>query len=453
MAIVKVYAVRNKLHRAINYAANEEKTSLERLIGYAANPDKTEQRIFESVLNCNSVETAFDEMVATKRKYSKEDKVLAYHYIQSFSPGELTPELAHSIGVQFAKECFGDRFEVVIGTHLDRKHLHNHIVVNSVSFLDGGKFRSTPKSYYNVIRKISDRLCIENELSVIDNPIHKGMHYAEWKSSNDGKPTIRSQVREELDEIIKSSYTMQIFWKELERRGYTVHRKGNNIKYTSIIPPFGKRPIRIDKLGNEYTEKAIQERIIAERNGIRTMSPSQQKKVYKYNGNLKKVPRKKLKGFQALYFHYLYLFKKIRKKQTPQRVSFFMRDEIIKFERYQKQFKFLHIHGIENAEQLQKYQTVQEQRIEDLTVNRKKLYTERDKTNEQAEIIQQISKINDTIKMCRADVRMCKAIFSDANRVKEKYNQAQKLQTQAMKHEKQSRTKEVVDNELKWRSR
>ena len=122
------------------------------------------------------------------------------------------------------------------------------------------------------------------------------------------------------------------------------------------------------------------------------MSPSQQKKVYKYNGNLKKVPRKKLKGFQALYFHYLYLFKKIRKKQTPQRVSFFMRDEIIKFERYQKQFKFLHIHGIENAEQLQKYQTVQEQRIEDLTGNRKKLYTERDKTNEQAEIIHQFLK-------------------------------------------------------------
>ena len=154
-----------------------------------------------------------------------------------------------------------------------------------------------------------------------------------------------------------------------------------------------------------------------------------------------------------MYFHYLYLFKKIRKKQTPQRVSFFMRDEIIKFERYQKQFKFLHIHGIENAEQLQKYQTVQEQRIEDLTGNRKKLYTERDKTNEQAEITQQISKINDTLKICRADVRMCKAIFADANRVKEKYNQAQKLQTQAMKHEKQSRTKEVVDNELKWRSR
>ena len=100
-------------------------------------------------------------MVATKKKYSKEGKVLAYHYIESFKPGEVTPELAHKIGVEFAQECFGDRFEVVIGTHLDRHHLHNHIVVNSVSFVDGGKLRSTPKSYYNEIRKVSERLCRE----------------------------------------------------------------------------------------------------------------------------------------------------------------------------------------------------------------------------------------------------------------------------------------------------
>lgn len=445
MAITKVYAVRNKLHRAVSYAANEEKTSLERLIGYAVNPDKTEQSLFESVVNCTTVETAFDEMTATKRKYGKEDKVLAYHYIQAFKPGEVTPELAHSIGVQFAKECFGDRFEVVIGTHLDRQHLHNHIVINSVSFVDGGKFRSTPQSYYNVIRKISDRLCRENELSVIDNPKHKGMHYAEWKALNEGKPTIRGQVREELDEIIKSSYTMQIFWKELKERGYVIHRKGENIKYTSIIPPFGKRPIRLDKLGAEYTEVAIQERITAERNGIRTMPPSQRRRIYRYNGNLKTVPRKKLKGFQALYFHYLYLFKKIRKKQTPQRVSFFMRDEIIRFERYQKQFKFLYSHNIETAEQLQAYQSEQEQHIENLTKTRQNLYNERNYTDEQEKISQQISKINDALKVCRADVRMCKAILTDADRIKEKYHKAQELQTQAVK--------EVKDNELKRRSR
>ena len=125
-------------------------------------------------INCSSVETAYKEMMATKKKYGKEDKVLAYHYIESFKPGEVTPELAHKIGVEFAQECFGDRFEVVIGTHLDRHHIHNHIVVNSVSFVDGGKFRSTPKSYYNEIRKVSDRLCREYGLSVIDDPQHRG---------------------------------------------------------------------------------------------------------------------------------------------------------------------------------------------------------------------------------------------------------------------------------------
>lgn len=190
------------------------------------------------------------------------------------------------------------------------------------------------------------------------------------------------------------------------------------------------------------------ERITAERNGIRTMPPSQRKKIYKYNGNLKTVPRKKLKGFQALYFHYLYLFKKIRKKQTPQKVSFFMRDEIIKFERYQKQFKFLYNNGIETVEQLQTYKAMQEQQIDNLTETRQNLYNERNNTDEQGEISQQISEINGTLKVCRADVRMCKAILTDADCIKEKYHTAQELQTQTI--EKQ---KEVAENEHKRRSR
>ena len=449
MAVVKVYAVRSKLKRAVEYAANEDKTSLDNIIEYAANPDKTEQRLFETAINCSSVETAYREMVATKKKYGKEDKVLAYHYIESFKPGEVTPELAHKIGVEFAQECFGDRFEVVIGTHLDRHHLHNHIVVNSVSFVDGGKLRSTPKSYYNEIRKVSDRLCREYGLSVIDDPQHKGMHYAEWKAVNDGKPTIRGQVREELDEIIKASATMQIFWRELKRRGYVVHRRGENIKYTSIIPPFGKRPVRLDKLGAEYSEEAIRQRIIAQQNGIHIMQPSQIRKTYKVRGNIHKAPRKKLKGFQALYFHYLYLFKKIRKRRTPQRVSFFIRDELIKMERYQKQFRFLYDNNIETAEQLEQYQSKQEARINELVEQRKNLYKERNSEDEQGkeEITKQVAVINGILKECRSDVRMCKAIFADAEKLKEKYQQAQALQKEAIKET------EVSKHEYKRRSR
>lgn len=449
MAIVKVYAVRNKLKRLVDYAANEEKTSLDKIISYAANPDKTEQRLFETAINCSSVENAYKEMAATKKKYGKEGKVLAYHYIESFKPGEVTPELAHKIGVEFARECFGDRFEVVVGTHLDRHHIHNHIVVNSVSFVDGGKFRSTPKSYYNEIRKVSDRLCREYGLSVIDDPQHKGMHYAEWKAVNDGKPTIRGQVREELDEIIKASATMQIFWRELKRRGYVVHRRGETIKYTSIIPPFGKRPVRLDKLGADYSEEAIRQRIIAQQNDIYIMQPSQLKKVYKVKGNISTAPRKKLKGFQALYFHYLYLFKKIRKCRTPQRVSFFMRDELIKMERYQKQFRFLYDNNIETAEQLEQYQLKQEVRINDLVEQRKNLYKERNSEDEQGkeEITRQVTVINGILKECRSNVRMCKAIFADTEKLKEKYRQAQALQKEAIKET------EVSKHEYKRRSR
>lgn len=449
MAITKVYAVRNQLKRAVEYAANDEKTSLDNIIEYVANPDKTEQRLFESAINCASVETAYDEMTATKKKFSKEDKVLAYHYIQSFKPGEVTPELAHRIGVEFAEECFGDRFEVVIGTHLDKGHLHNHIVVNSVSFADGGKLRSTPESYYNIIRKTSDRLCKENELSVIENPKYKGLHYAEWKAQKEGKPTIRGQMRAELDDIITHSYTMKEFWRKLNKSGYVIHRKGENIKHTSIIPPFGKRAIRLDSLGDDYTEEAMQQRIIAARYGIRTAPPSQIKKTYKVKGNIKNYPRKKLKGFIALYFHYLYLFGKIQKRKAPQKVSFFLRDELIKMERYQKQFHFLYEHGIKTTQQLTEYQSEQENKINDLTEQRKNLYSERKVADEQKqeEISEQISSLNEKLKACRSDVRLCKAIFADSERIQARYNQAQELQTQAVEQ------KEVKKNEHERRSR
>lgn len=125
MAITKIIAVHNHLPRVVAYAANQEKTGLDAAITYAANPDKTEQQFYESVLNCESASTAVQEMQATKQKWHKTDGVLAYHFIQSFAPGECTPEQAHAIGLEFARRCFGERFEAVIGTHLDRAHLHN----------------------------------------------------------------------------------------------------------------------------------------------------------------------------------------------------------------------------------------------------------------------------------------------------------------------------------------
>ena len=445
MAVTKIYAITKNLWYSVSYAANEKKTGLDGVIEYAVNPDKTEKRLFQSCLNCKNIETAYEEMRNVNIHWQKENGVLGYHFIQSFKPDEATPEQVHQIGVEFAKICFGDKFQVVIGTHLDKKHLHNHIVVNSVSFLDGKKYHSSPESYYNKIRFNSDKLCEENNLSVIKNPQRRGMHYAEWKALKEGKPTIRGSIRSDIDEIIKCSYSMEQFWQNLKKRNFVIHRKGPNITHTSILAPYAKHPIRLDNLGNGYREAEILQRVIATRNGIITASPSEMpKKQYRYRGNLKNIKGKKLKGFVALYFRYLYLFKKIERRQTPQRVSFFMRDELIKFDRYQKQFKFLHSHNIETGNDLQKYQTDKETEIDILIGQRKKLYEER--TDENCDEVKEKAKeINTELTELRKEVRMCKAIFKDSYKIAEKKRQANALQQQA--------DKEMRENEHKRRSR
>ena len=454
MAITKIWSVKSRLDISLKYIANPDKTSIqpnieavEGVIKYIKNNDKTEQCKYVKAYNC-TVDKAFSEMMETQEFFGKagrKNSVLAYHLVQSFKDFETTPEIAHKCGLELAERLFADKYEVVVATHLDHKHLHNHIIINAVSYLDGYKYRNNFKDYFIDIRGISDQICIENCLSVIEHPKHRGMHYGEWLALKEGRPTIRGSIRRDIDEIIKCSYTMEQFWQNLKKRGFVVHRKGPNIKYTSIIAPNAKRPMRLDNLGEGYSEAEILERIIATRNGIITAAPSEMpKKQYKFRGSLKNVKGKKLKGFMALYFHYLYLFKKIQRKQTPQRVSFFMREEMIKFDRYQKQFKFLFSHDIETGEQLQKYQQSKEAEIDILITQRKKLYD--DKTSENCDEVKEKAKaINTELNKLRKEIRLCKAIFKDSYKIAEKKRQAMALQEQA--------DKELMKDEHKRRSR
>ena len=198
MAYTKVFAIRARLDDRVKYAVNGEKTELDERIVYTADPEKTDTVRFVTTLNCRPAETAFAAMQKTKKKYKKMGGVLGYHFIQSFVPGEVTPEQAHEIGCEFARRLFGEDFEVVIGTHLDKAHPHNHIIVNSVSRTDGHKYHSSPESYYNDVRGTSDALCRENDLSVI-TPQGKGKHYAEWKAEQGGKPTVRGVIRADIE--------------------------------------------------------------------------------------------------------------------------------------------------------------------------------------------------------------------------------------------------------------
>lgn len=431
MAATRIWSIKGRLDSVINYVTNPEKTdgsqytdtelqALADVIDYAEDGAKTHNKVYVSGINL-SPNIARDQMVMTKLQFGKTDKILAYHGYQSFLPGEVTPDQAHEIGVELAKHLWGDRFQILVTTHLDKNHLHNHFCLNSVSFVDGKKFRGGSKAYWQM-RAESDKICAEYGLSIIKNP-GKGKNYAEWKAEHEGRPTVRGQIKEELDEIIKVSYTYEQFWKILKQRGYAVKR---DVKYVALKPAYSQRYIRLKSLGKNYSEELIRQRIIAARNGIRDLD----KPKSDYNAWLNKYEQTKLHGFKALYFHYLYLFGKIRKKETPQRISFYMRDELIKFERYQEQFRFLYDNDIETVEQLSIFKENAENKIDELTIRRSKLY---DKTDSKTEI----KTINAELRELRKNLRTCNNIFIDAERIREHTEYVARLEKETNEPQKQ----------------
>ena len=308
--------------------------------------------------------------------------VLGYHFIQSFQPGEVTPEQAHAIGLEFAKRLFGKRYEVVISTHLNKHHLHNHLVVNSVSCIDGQKYHSSPESYYNDVRGTSDALCRENDLSVI-TPQGKGKHYAEWKAEQGDKPTVRGIIRADIDAIIGQAYTYDTFLMLLRKNGYEVRRSPNR-KYTTVKPPGAKRAIRLDSLGEGYTEADIMARLSKQRHG--GMAPptvTHAVKHYRVKGKLATVRKKKITGFHALYLRYLYLLRGGRRKKLPPKLPFSVKREVIHLERYEQQFKYLLSSGITTEAELEQRIRVLEWDIRLLEEQRKPLYQERRNTSDE----------------------------------------------------------------------
>ena len=443
MAYTKVFAIRARLDDRIKYAVNGEKTELDERIIYTADSEKTDTVRFVTTLNCRPAETAFAAMQKTKKKYKKTGGVLGYHFIQSFAPGEVTPEQAHEIGCEFARRLFGEDFEAVIGTHLDKAHPHNHIVVNSVSRTDGHKYHSSPESYYNDVRGTSDALCRENDLSVII-PQGKGKHYAEWKAEQGGKPTVRGIIRADIDTIIGQAYTYESFLMLLRKNGYEVRRSPNR-KYTTVKPPGAKRAIRLDSLGEGYTEADILARLAQQRRSmapqpIHTSTANHAVKRYRVKGKLATVRKKKITGFHALYLRCLYLLRGGRRKKLPPKLPFSVKREVIHLERYEQQFKYLLSSGITTETELEQRIRVLEWDIRLLEEQRKPLYQERRNTSDeeaQAKYSAEIQQQTAALREKRGELRLCRRIQSDIPQVSQQCQQAQAERQKNLKNKEE----------------
>ena len=375
-------------------------------------------------------------MMETKQQFGKMGGVLGYHFIQSFQPGEVTPEQAHAVGLEFAKRLFGKRYEVVISTHLNKHHLHNHLVVNSVSCIDGQKYHSSPESYYNDVRGTSDELCRENDLSVI--------------TSQGGKPTVRGVIRADIDAISLQAYTYDTFLMLLRKNGYEVRRSPNR-KYTTVKPPGAKRAIRLDSLGEGYTEADILLRLSRQRHsGMTPPTVTHAAKRYRVKGKLATVRKKKITGFHALYLRYLYLLRGGRRKKLPPKLPFSVKREVIHLERYEQQFKYLLSSGITTEAELEQRIRVLEWDIRLLEEQRKPLYQERRNTSDeeaQAKYSTEIQQQTAALREKRGELRLCRRIQSDIPRVSQQCQQAQTERQENLKK------KEEYEHEYQWRNR
>jgi hypothetical protein len=448
MATTAIWDVTDRLDRVIDYATNPQKTEnldfsspdfrgLQNVLAYTQHDTKTEKQFHVTGINCDPT-TACEQMSRTKLQFQKIDGILAFHGYQSFVPGEATPETAHAIGVKLAKELWGDRFEVIVSTHLDKHHLHNHFVLNSVSFTDGKRYYDN-NATYSLMRQTSDRLCREYSLYVIENPQKgKSRHYAEWKAEQEGKPTWRGLIREDVDKAIAASMTFTQFIATLRKQGYEVK---TGVKYMAVRPAGKERFVRLKTLGDDYTEEAIKQRILQNRAPKRPQAlPEPKKKRYSIRGgaSLKKV--KKLTGLQALYFHYLYKMGILPKhRASNKRTHFLLREDIRHMEEITAQTKLLCTHRIENKEQLLTFRNSLEQEMAGLYDTRKSLYNRirRCKDDEQmTSYKEQIAGLSKKLSLLRKEVKLCAGILSRSEEMKQKLLQIKQEEIQQGKEEK-----------------
>lgn len=348
MAYTKIVPLRASLKKAVDYTLNKDKTDLSNAMDYAKDSSKNmdEHIVFETAINC-MVDTAYQDMMHTKKAYYKTGGVLGYNIIQSFSPNEVTAQMAHAIGVEFATKCFGSKYEVIVSTHLNKHHYHNHIVMNSVSFMDGSKYENSFKDYFVDIRGYSDSIYKAYNLSVISPAIeNKSLTYIEWLSLYKGKTTWQSIIKEDIDVAVKNSYTFGEFLVYMEHIGYQVKHG----KYIAFRPYGKERFSRGYKLGQGYSEDKLRARIDGKDfNYVPEYSPPPKSIYQPY------IKRHVISDLERNYWRWIYQMDLVKKRKAPPKMTKYLKGELLKLERYKEQQTFLRTHNLNTASEFFDY--------------------------------------------------------------------------------------------------
>ena len=395
--------------------------NLKATLAYVTNLDKTKDGTLVAGVNCSPFEPQHD-MQNTKVRFGKTGGRQGYHLIQSFAHDEIAPEQAMEFGQAFVDRYLRDRYEAVIAVHADHQHIHCHIVWNAVSFTDGRKYHAPRGQYLDRVRDLSDELCRDRGLSVIsrndseydveaDSNTHKGQHYAAWNAEQNGRPTHRSLLTADIDQVLGDPriITMRQFYVELEELGYEL-KFG---KHLAVRQSGQDRFVRLKSLGADYTEEKIRQLLLDKGDGWAVRLPLKSVPIYKPSSAGKHHPPRGHQGFLALFWWHFFHINTFRKYPKSYKISPWMRAEVLKMDRRLAEYRLLLREKLDNLGELHAYRSKVLDRVDQLQQDKLSLKkTERTTSDGAAahEISLRIITIDEQIREKRKELRMLASV-------------------------------------------
>lgn len=424
MATTSLWHIEGRLKDLIAYVENPQKTRADNpnlqplwdIFSYVSRPEATEQGEYVSAINCLK-EIALQQMILTKRQYGKGNGYIAWHGYQSFKPDEVTPEQVHQIGLQTAKEMWGDKYQIIVTTHLDKDHLHNHFCFNSVSFFDGKKYNYS-KTEQRKLRDISDRICREHGLSAIEKP-HKAQSRQVWLDEKRGKPTRYNVYREDVKEAVNFSRRPYYMEEYLRRKGYITDFTG---KHWKIRLPQYEHFTRLDTLDKRWTPENIERTMGAyasfgNRRATINYPPQMPQDLREWF-----QPFHKTSHIYKLYLHYCYLLGVLSKNTEYKPTSPYLKEDLKKLEVFSEQMRYMSKYGIETFDVLYADRKKLQGKMDKLIAYRTKLQNKirRASPAEKEMLREEKSGVTEKITQLRKQLKLNKGIEERSVKIQEK---------------------------------